>query len=198
LVDVPTEINIGDVAKLAGPDVIVGDLIGVAAAALRADLDDRAATVVRFTGIAHGVERGVGGVHVLSQRLLGIGVLAGLDRVDGMHGVLEIRGGDDHGIHIFGFLIKLFVAPIDVYGVAESLFQFGFAFLTAHAPEVGERDQFKIQFALGFEERGQKRVLEAVGEPDTGDVDAVVRAHDVDGRCLLDLEDSWQGREGGT
>ncbi|OQC32118.1 MAG: hypothetical protein BWX70_00719 [Verrucomicrobia bacterium ADurb.Bin070] len=95
-----------------------------------------------------GIQHGVGGVHVLGHRLLGVGILAG---GDGMHGVarmLEVGGGDDHGVYIFRLFVEILIALVQVDTVTDLLFDPGLAFGAALAPEVGQRNHVEVQFVL--------------------------------------------------
>ena len=88
------------------------ELMNSAGAALGADLEHGAGHEAGLALGVHGVLQHVGGIHVLGEGLLAVGVLAGDDGVAGVLRVLEVSRGDDHGIDVLRLLVERHVARI--------------------------------------------------------------------------------------
>ena len=188
----------GELAEPAALEERLGGVVGGAAAALGADLEDRARGEARVALRVHRVEQHVGGIHVLGHRLLAVGVLAGVDGVRRMLGVLEVGRGDDHGVDVLRLLVKLHVAAVGGHLVAERLFKAGNGILhEALLPEVGDGDHVEVERLHVRLEAGQQRLAEAVGVADTRHAHGLVRAvvgAGGDARRGLRAEDAGQGR----
>ena len=145
LVHVPAEIHVGDIAELAGVDELLGGHVLLAGAALGADLQDRARGEAGVALGVNGVLEEVGGIHVLGEGLLAVGVLAGHYCVLRVLRMLEVRRGDDDGVHVLGVLVEGDVALVGGDLVAELLLDAGDGVLDeALLPEVGHGDHVEV------------------------------------------------------
>ena len=170
LIDVPRHLDRDDVAELAGLQVLVGLLVVLRAAALRADLDDLA-------GVLDRLAEGAGILHRVGHRLLDVGVPSGPHGLDAVQRVLEVGGGDDHGVDVLAG-VQLVVVPTQEGATVPQLLERGAAGLAAQAPDVGDAGQFEVQFLGVLLEGGDQAAAAAVGETDDADPDAVVGAED--------------------
>ena len=192
LVDVPAEVDVGDVAELAAADVVVGGVVGGTGTALGADLEDRTGGEAGVALGVDGVKKHVGGVHVLGHRLLAVGVLAGVDGVRRMLGVLEVGSGDDNRVDVLGVLVKIDVARVGVDRVAELLLELGLRVLVETLlPEVGDGDEVEVELLVVVHEARKQRAAETVGIADARNAHAVVGTEHVEGRT------GESGRTGG-
>lgn len=157
LVDVPAEIDIRDVAELAAADVVVGGVVGRTGTALGADLENSARLKACVTLCVDGIKKHIGGIHILGHRLLAIGILARIDGVRSMLGVLEVRRGDDHCINILGVLVKVDIAPVGSDIVTDLLLDLRLGvFEEALLPEVGNSDQIEVKLLVVVQEARQE------------------------------------------
>ena len=158
-------------------------MVRIAAAALRADLENRArretGLALRFDRIQEEIRR----AHVLGHRLFAVDVLAGLDRTGGVAGMLEVGRGDDHGVDVLALFIKLDIARKRLDLVAGALFKLGDGLLVkALFPEIGDGHHLEAKL-LGLPEKAwEKSVFEAVGEANAGNADFLVCAGGVERR----------------
>ena len=170
LIDVPGHLDRDDVAELARLQVLVGLLVALRAAALRADLHDLA-------GVLDRLAKGARVLHGVGHRLLDVGVAPGAHRLDAMLRVLEVGGRDDDGVDVLAG-VEFVVVPTRDRGSISELLQLLAAGLAAQAPDVGDGDQLEVEFGGVLLERRDQAAPAAVGEADDADADAVVGAED--------------------
>ncbi len=160
LVHVPAEVDVGDVAERAGVDERLRGVVLPAGTALGADLEDRARQHLAARALRlDRVLQHVGAVHVLGQRLLAVGILAGVDRMGGVLRVLEVGRGDDDGVDVLRVLVEGDVAGVRGERMAELLLHLGLRVLhQALLPEVGDRHEVELQLLVVVEETRQQRI----------------------------------------
>ncbi len=116
--------------------------------------------------------------HRVGERLFDVGVAPGAKRFNALRRVLKIRRRDDHRLHIFVFVEFFVVARKSDLAAAGQLRHKRAAIFAAFRPNVGQRDELKIELARRFQERRREAVLESIGKSDDADADAIVRARD--------------------
>ena len=170
LVDVPGHLHGDDVAELAGLQVLVGLLVVLRAAPLRADLD-------HLARVRDGLQEGACILHGVGHGLLDIGIAPGADGFDAMLRMLEVGGRDEHGIDILA-CVEFVVVPTHDRRTLSELLERGTAGVPPKTPDVGDGDQFEIEIGGVFLKRGKETATTAIGEADDADADAVVGAED--------------------
>ena len=183
LVDVPSEMHVGNVAELAGIDEFLRGHVLLAAAALGADLENGARSVAGPALGVDRVEQHIRRIHILGERLFAVGVLAGVDGVGRVLGVLEVGGRNDDRVDVLGLLVKLDVGNVGVDLVTDLRFDLRTRlFIETLAPEVGHGDEIEVELLVVVHEARQERTAETVGITYAGDADALVGAGGVEGR----------------
>ncbi len=94
-----------------------------------------------------------------------------------MKGVLEVRRGDEHGIHVLAGIELVVVATDDGRRLSELLERRGTG-LAPEAPDVGDRDDLEVQFRGVFLMGGDQAAATPIRETDDADADAVVGTDD--------------------
>lgn len=114
-----------------------------------------------------------GVLHGLCKGFLAIDVAPGLDRLDGVKRVLEIRRGDDHGVGL-GLFVKFLVVPVSGDVLVEMLGEIGLGLVPADAPKVRDSHEFAVEFSHEALHRREQRAVEPIRKSDDADANFLV------------------------
>ena len=119
--------------------------------------------------------------------------------MDGMLGVLEVGGRDDHRVKpeaVLG-LVERDVAPERLDLVTDGVLDLRLRLLKeALLPEVGDGDHVEVQLLVVVQEARQERAAKAVGVADAGDAYLVVCTGGVERGAVSGGD--YAGKTGGT
>ena len=135
-------------------------------ATLRADLDDPA----RIPG---DLQDAAGVIHGLGERFLAVRIAPGLNGLDQMRRVLEIRRGDDDRIAESGS-IEFFIVTEQFHVHLVLILEEFSRFPAAAVPNVGDGDDLEAEFLGVVHERRDERTAAAVRESHDSDLHGVI------------------------
>ena len=168
LVYIPAHLHHHDVAKLPALDVLRSLHVARSAAPLRTHLHNLAALMHRRPEVPRIV-------HKVGGRLLDIRVPTSLYSLNPMPSMLEVRGSDNHRVHILT-RIQLVVIPTQLDLAAALLLDYRRATFPCNLPDIRHRNQLEVHVLLVLDERRNIAAQHAIARAYHAHAHAIVRA----------------------